>query len=123
MAVVCCRLSSGAVWAIGLRHLGVGGHSRGRSYRLVRYGVLRWRRTTTLSDTEEDLINFICQIPDLTSHRFVDADGELSTKIHEPWEVAERVAKELAPIMDRIRKAAFGAWRACWDWAEDDDDE
>jgi hypothetical protein len=43
----------------------------------------------------DQLIDYIAAIPDLTSHRFVDADGQLSVKIHEPREVAELVVNAL----------------------------
>jgi hypothetical protein len=45
----------------------------------------------------EQLVDFIAAIPDLTGHRFIDTDDEWSYKIHEPREVAERVADALLP--------------------------
>lgn len=41
------------------------------------------------------LADFIAAIPDLTSHRFIDTDGEISTKLHGPQEVAQRVVDAL----------------------------
>jgi hypothetical protein len=52
----------------------------------------------------EQLIEFIAAIPDLTHHRFLDTDDEYSLKIHEPHEVAERVADALLGRSYQVRK-------------------
>ena len=44
----------------------------------------------------EQLHRFITEIPDLRSHRFIDTDGEISTKLHSDSEVADRIISALA---------------------------
>lgn len=44
---------------------------------------------------QDELTDFIAAIPDLTTHRVMDTDGEFSVKMHSAREVAERVAQAL----------------------------
>ena len=48
--------------------------------------------------THEELARFVAAIPELTHHRFMDTDGEFSTKIHSAEEVAQRVAAALLAV-------------------------
>lgn len=56
------------------------------------------------SVNHEQLVDFIAAIPDLTAHRFIDTDGEFSTKLHGPREVAERVANAIRESSHEVRR-------------------